>query len=145
MKNEIIELLNKQVIDKLEEAYLYLEFSNFFNSNGQSKYETYYSEKAKEEINKAMYINDYLNKKDADKKMILMHKPAIDYKSVEEVFSINLNRKNNLSKLITKLRKISLDLGDTSLTQLLENFMNKQTKDNAELHKSINLSKMYAS
>lgn len=116
MKKELIEWLNTQVINKLESAYLYLEFSNFFNSNGQNRYEIFYKERAKEEINDALYIYDYLRNKD-----------------VKEVFELN--------RLFVKLQELS---NDTSLTQLIKDFISKYTKDNIDSLKIINLSKSYA-
>ena len=144
MKQEIIKRLTTQVVDKLEVACLYLEFSNFFNSNGKNKYEAYYKEQAKEEINKAMYIYDYLRDKKVNKESILMHRP-INYKNVEEVLNSNLNTNIKLSKLFTKLQELSIDIDDASLTRLLQDFETKQSKDRINTYKIISLSKLFSS
>lgn len=145
MKQEIIERLNTQVVDKLETAYLYLEFSNFFGSNGQNRYEIYYKEKAKEEINEAMYIYDYLRKKNVNNKMIMMHMPNIDYQKVEEVLNLNLNRNIKLSKLLSKLQNLNMNIDDTSLTLLLQDFKAKQDKEKNCSSKITSLNKLFAS
>lgn len=58
MNLKVKDLLNTQVNKELESAYLYLEFSNFFDSKQLDGYANYYRVQAKEEIDHAMLIYD---------------------------------------------------------------------------------------
>ena len=72
MNSKVKELLNQQVTNELESAYLYLEFSNFFDSRNLEGYANYYMVQAKEEIDHAMLIYDYLHKANEDVKLMVI-------------------------------------------------------------------------
>ena len=65
MLNEKVgSLLNVQINNEFYSAYLYLEFSNFYKEKGLDGYANWYQIQAKEEMDHALLIMQYLQNND---------------------------------------------------------------------------------
>ena len=60
MDNKVRELLNQQINKELYSAYLYLDFSNYFEDRGLDGFANWYYIQAQEERDHAMLIYRYL-------------------------------------------------------------------------------------
>lgn len=72
LDQKVADLLNEQINKEMYSAYLYLDFANFYTHKGLNGYANWYNIQAKEEMDHAMGILQYLQDNDY----------AVDRKSV---------------------------------------------------------------
>lgn len=129
MNRKIKNLLNKQIIYELETAYLYLEFSYFFNSRNMNGYYDLYRRMAKEEIERAMAIYELLLKTKQSVKLLVIHAPEQNYTSIIDVLEVTLRAKKDLNYRIKKIHDLALKENDFISKTFLQHFMDKYAND----------------
>lgn len=129
MNRKVKNMLNKQVIKELETAYLYLEFSNFFNSRKMDGYSNLYRTMAKEEIDRAMVIYEFLLKAKQSIRLFVIHAPDQDYTSVIDVLEVTLRAKKDLNYRIKKAYELAVKEVDFISKTFLKRYLDKYSDD----------------
>ena len=129
MNTKVKDLLNKQITYELESAYLYLEFSNFFDSKNLDGYANYYRVQAKEEIDHAMLIYDYLHTANQDIKLMIIRAPSDEYKSTEDILDAGLKAEQNVTSLINTIYDASIKYSDFASKIFLQWFIDEQVEE----------------
>lgn len=137
MNKHVKELMNKQIIYELESAYLYLEFSNFFDSRNLDGYANYYRVQAKEEIDHAMVIYDYLHKANEAVKLMVIKPPHDEYKSIEDVLDAGLKTEKNVTSMINRIYKAAIDNNDYASKTFIKRFIDEQFEEETSAKKMI--------
>lgn len=137
MNSKVKELLNQQVTNELESAYLYLEFSNFFDSKNLDGYANYYKVQAKEEIDHAMLIYNYLHNANEAVKLMVIKAPSDKYKSIEDILDAGLKAEKNVTQMIHKIYDTSIKHSDHASKIFLEWFINEQVEEETNAQKMI--------
>ena len=143
MNYKIRDLLNIQINKELEAAYLYLEFSNFFDSNGLDGYAHYYRVQAKEEINHAMLIYDYLHKANQEVKLMVIKAPEVSYNNIEEVLDAGLSAEKQISKYINDIYNETISSSDFASKIFIRWFVKEQFDEETSAQKMIDEYKLY--
>lgn len=137
MNQKVKELMNKQITNELESAYLYLEFSNFFDSKGLDGYANYYRVQAKEEIDHAMLIYDYLHKANESVKLMVIHAPSEEYTSIENILDAGLQAEKNVTEMINKIYETAINSNDFASKVFMKWFIDEQFEEETSAQRMI--------
>lgn len=137
MNSKVKDLLNTQVNKELESAYLYLEFSNFFDSKQLDGYANYYRVQAKEEIDHAMLIYDYMHKANENLHLMIIKSPDEQYKSIEEVLDAGLKAEKEVTASINKIFETANKTNDYASKSFLKWFIDEQVEEEENAQKMI--------
>ena len=137
MNTKVKELLNQQVTNELESAYLYLEFSNFFDSKNLDGYANYYKVQAKEEIDHAMLIYNYLQNANESIKLMVIKAPSDEYKSIEDILDVGLKAEQNVTQMINTIYEASIKYSDFASKIFLQWFIDEQVEEETNAQKMI--------
>lgn len=137
MNSKVKDLLNTQVNKELESAYLYLEFSNFFDSKQLDGYANYYRVQAKEEIDHAMLIYDYMHKANENVHLMIIKSPDEEYKSIEEVLDAGLKAEKEVTASINKIFETANKTNDYASKSFLKWFIDEQVEEEENAQKMI--------
>ena len=140
---KVEELLNKQVTKELESAYLYLEFSNFFDSRNLNGYANYYKVQAKEEIDHAMLIYNFLHKANKSVRLMVINAPRDDYKSIEDVLDAGLSAEQDVSDSIYKIYDATISNSDYASKVFIKWFIDEQFEEETNAQKMIDDYKLF--
>ena len=143
MNSKVKELLNQQVTNELESAYLYLEFSNFFDSRNLEGYANYYMVQAKEEIDHALLIYDYLHKANEDVKLMVIKAPRDEYKSIEDILDAGLKAEQNFTAMINNIYDATIKHSDIASKVFIKWFIAEQFEEETNAQKMIDDYKLF--
>lgn len=143
MNSKVKELMNQQVTNELESAYLYLEFSNFFDSRDLDGYANYYKVQAKEEIDHAMLIYDYLHKANESVKLMVIHAPSEEYKSIEDILDVGLKAEKNVTDMINNIYSTAIKYSDYASKVFMKWFIDEQVEEEYNAQKMIDDYKVF--
>lgn len=129
MKQKVRELMNKQINHELESAYLYLEFSNYFESHNLGGYSNYYKVQAKEEIGHAMQFLKYLLNANEKVQLMTIHVPEVELKSVEDVLNAGLKAEEDITKKINDIYEAANSEKEYSTKTFLNWFVAEQFEE----------------
>ena len=77
LDKKVADLLNDQINKEMYSAYLYLDFANFYTHKGLNGYANWYNVQAKEEMDHAMGILQYLQDNDYEVTLSAIAKPFL--------------------------------------------------------------------
>ena len=143
MNSKVKELLNAQITKELESAYLYLEFSNFFDSRNLKGYANYYRVQAKEEIDHAMVIYDYMHKANESVRLMVIKPPHDEYKNIEEILEANLKAEKDVTDSINKIYETSITKSDFASKIFLKWFIEEQFEEETNAQNMIDDYKLF--
>lgn len=143
MNSKVKELLNQQVSNELESAYLYLEFSNFFDSRNLEGYANYYMVQAKEEIDHALLIYDYLHKANEDVKLMVIKAPDDKYKTIEDILDAGLKAEQNVTAMINNIYDATIKYSDIASKVFIKWFIAEQFEEETNAQKMIDDYKLF--
>lgn len=143
MNRKVKDLLNNQINKELESAYLYLEFSNFFDSENLDGYANYYKVQAKEEINHAMRIYEYLHNANENVKLMIIHAPEVKGKNIEEILDEGLKAEKNISELINNIYNTTIETSDYTSKVFVKWFIDEQFEEETNAQKMIDDYKLF--
>ena len=143
MNSKVKELLNQQVTNELESAYLYLEFSNFFDSRNLDGYANYYKVQAKEEIDHAMLIYDYLHKANQSVRLMVINAPRDEYKTIEDILDAGLKAEQNVTSMINNIYDATVKYSDIASKVFIKWFIAEQFEEETNAQKMIDDYKLY--
>lgn len=143
MNSKVKELLNQQVTNELESAYLYLEFSNFFDSRNLEGYANYYMVQAKEEIDHALLIYDYLHKANEDVKLMVIKAPDDKYKTIEDILDAGLKAEQNVTAMINNIYDATIKYSDIASKVFIKWFIAEQFEEETNAQKMIDDYKLF--
>lgn len=143
MNKRVKELMNKQITNELESAYLYLEFSNFFDSRNLDGYANYYRVQAKEEIDHAMLIYDYLHKANEAVKLMVIKAPYDEYKSIEDILDAGLKAERNVTSMINTIYESAIKNKDYASKIFMKWFIDEQFEEESSAQAMIDEYNLY--
>ncbi len=129
MDNKLLDGLNKQINKELYSAYLYFAMSTYFLETNMEGFAKVIKEQAKEEIEHAKKIYNYLIAK--DEKIILYQIDAPDSNWINPIDAIKsaLTHEKYVTKCIEELFKLSRDINDYSTEIFLQWFITEQVEE----------------
>lgn len=129
MKENILNLLNRQINAELYSSYLYLAFANFFDSKGYKGFAHWYKVQALEEIGHANLIYDYLHSNNEEVSLSGIEKPEDIPETISTIAERGLEHEKHVTRLIHNLFSEAQNAKDYRTMKFLGWFINEQAEE----------------
>jgi len=129
MDKKLCSAFNEQINNELYSAYLYLAMAAYFEYENLEGFAQWMKVQAKEEVNHAMKMFEFLN--DRGQRVILgaVHKPPADFSSPRDVFERTLKHEKKITSLINNLYDLSIKVKDNSSSVFLQWYISEQVEE----------------
>ena len=134
LDQKVAELLNAQVNKEFYSAYLYLDFSIYYDEIGLDGFSNWYKVQAQEERDHAMLFLQYLQNNGCKVTLDTIQKPDKELKDKLEVLEFGLEHERYVTGLIHNIYEAAQAAKDFRTTQFLDWFVKEQGEEekNAE-------------
>lgn len=134
LNEKVAALLNDQVNKEFYSAYLYLDFSNYFEARGLDGFANWYKIQAQEERDHAMLFYQYLHNNCAKVTLGTIAKPDKVLDSDMTVLKAGLEHEMYVTDLINNIYAAAHEVKDFRTMQFLDWFVKEQGEEetNAE-------------
>lgn len=126
---KVVELLNDQVNKEFFSAYLYLDFSNFYEAKGLAGFANWYKIQAQEERDHAMLFYQYLHNNNCSVTLEAIAKPNVEMKELMDPLKAALAHEEYVTSLIHKIYAAAQQVQDFRTTQFLDWFVKEQGEE----------------
>ena len=138
---KVKDLLNQQVNKEFYSAYLYLDFSNYFEARGLDGFANWYKIQAQEERDHALLFYQYLHNNNEAVTLDAIAKPDKVLDSDMTVLKAGLEHEEYVTSLINDIYAAAYEVKDFRTMQFLDWFVKEQGEEekNAQVdHKAGN-------
>ena len=134
LDKKVSALLNEQINKELYSAYLYLDFSNFYEEEGLDGFANWYMVQTKEETAHAMLMMKYLQNNGEKVTLSAIDKPDKELSDKLQVLEYGLEHERYVTSLIHAIYDAAYDVRDFRTMQFLDWFVKEQGEEekNAE-------------
>ncbi|MBQ2932310.1 MAG: ferritin [Clostridia bacterium] len=131
---KVSKLLNEQITKELYSAYIYLDFSVFYEAQGLDGYANWYMVQAQEERDHAMLFLKYLQQNGEEVNLGMIDKPDKPLLSLMDPLKAGLDHEQYVTGLINDIYAAAYDVKDFRTMQFLDWFVKEQLEEekNAE-------------
>ena len=134
LNSKVAAMLNEQINKELYSAYLYLDFSLYFEDAGLDGFANWYMIQTQEERDHAMLMLKYLQENGVRVTLDAVAKPDKDLKDNLEVLNMALAHEQFITNSIHDIYSVAYDEKDFRTMQFLDWFVKEQMEEekNAE-------------
>ena len=134
MNAHVANLLNEQINKEFYSAYLYLDFSIYYEAIGLDGFANWYKIQAQEERDHAMLMLQYLQNNGEKVMLETVAKPDKDLQDKLEVLKLGLEHERYVTSLIHAIYDAAYSVKDFRTMQFLDWFVKEQGEEekNAE-------------
>ena len=129
LDTNVAELLNEQINKEFYSAYLYLDFSNYFEEEGLDGFANWYKVQAQEERDHAMLFLQYLQNNSAKVTLEAIPKPDKELTDRLQVLRYGLEHEQYVTSLIHTLYDAAYTVKDFRTMQFLDWFVKEQGEE----------------
>ena len=129
IKENVAQLLNDQINKELYSAYLYLEFSNFYNDQGLDGFANWYKIQAQEERDHAMLFMQYMQNNDLKVTLDAIAKPEAKLENNMDPLTAGLAHEKYVTDLIHTIYDAAYENKDFRTMQFLDRFVKEQGEE----------------
>lgn len=129
LSEKVAALLNEQVNKEFYSAYLYLDFSNYFEARGLDGFANWYKIQAQEERDHAMLFYQYLQNNNAKVTLESIAKPDKALDSDMTVLKHGLEHELYVTSLINDIYAAAHEAKDFRTMQFLDWFVKEQGEE----------------
>jgi len=129
MNEKVHALLNQQINKELYSAYLYLDFSNYFEEAGLDGFANWYMIQAQEERDHAMLFYQYLQNESQKVTLEAIAKPDKVLTSHMDVLKAGLEHEQYVTSLINDIYAAAYEVKDFRTMQFLDWFVKEQGEE----------------
>ena len=129
LDKKVISLLNDQVNKEMYSAYLYLDFSNYFEHVGLEGFANWYEVQAKEEMDHAMLFVKYLQNNNVAVELSAIAKPDVALTDTMTILKAGLKHEEYVTELIHAIYGAAQAVNDFRTTQFLDWFVKEQGEE----------------
>ena len=129
MDAKLHELLNSQINKEFYSAYLYLDFSNYFEQAGLDGFANWYKIQAQEVRDHAMLFYQYLQNESQVVTLDAIAKPDKVFTCHMDVLKAGLEHEQYVSALINDIYGAGYDVRDFRTMQFLDWFVKEQGEE----------------
>lgn len=140
---KVWELLNQQINKEFYSAYLYLDFSNFFEEQGLDGFANWYRIQAQEERDHAMLFYTYLQNNNEKVILEAIAKPDKDLNDRLQVLKYGLEHEEYVTSLINDIYSAAYDVRDFRTMQFLDWFIKEQGEEETNANDLISKMELY--
>ncbi len=145
MNAKVHELLNDQINKEFYSAYLYLEFSNYFEDKGLDGFANWYMIQAQEERDHAMLFYTYLQNENQKVTLKAIDKPDKELASHMAVLEAGLEHEKYVTSLINDIYAAAYDVKDFRTMQFLDWFVKEQGEEETNANDLITKMELFGS
>ena len=145
MNEKVRELLNAQINKELYSAYLYLEFSNYFDDRGLDGFANWYMVQAQEERDHAMLFYQYLKNENQKVTLDAVAKPEKTITCDMDVLKAGLEHEEYVTSLINDIYAAAYDVKDFRTMQFLDWFVKEQGEEETNANDLITKMELFGS
>lgn len=145
MNEKVRELLNQQINKELYSAYLYLDFSNYFEDRGLDGFANWYYIQAQEERDHAMLFYRYLQNNNEKVTLDAIAKPDKILDSDMNVLKAGLEHEEYVTSLINDIYAAAHEVKDFRTMQFLDWFVKEQGEEETNANDLITKMELFGS
>ncbi len=145
MNAKVHELLNQQINKELYSAYLYLQFSNYFEEAGLDGFANWYMIQAQEERDHAMLFYQYLQNNNEKVVLEAIDKPEKTITCHMDVLKAGLEHEEYVTSLINDIYAAAYEVKDFRAMQFLDWFVKEQGEEETNAHDLISKMELFGS
>ncbi len=144
ISRKVEKALNSQVNAELYSAYLYLSMAAYFESASLTGFAKWLRLQAKEEVEHAMKIYNYILERGGKVELEKIDKPKIEWQSPLEAFSDAYEHEKKVTSLIYNLVELAQSEKDYATNEMLQWFVKEQVEEEAQTQLVVEHLKMAA-
>jgi len=129
LDKKVEEILNKQLNQELQNAYLYLSMASYFTGLNLNGFAHYFLVQAKEEVEHAMKIFRYISDRGGKVELYEIPRPRSNWSSIEEAIEDFYNSEVANGKRIWELVEVVNKIGDKATESFLKWFIDEQVEE----------------
>ena len=145
MNEKIASLLNQQINKEFYSAYLYLDFSNYYDDRGLDGFANWYMIQAQEERDHAMLFYTYLQNEDMPVTLEAVAKPVVDAPEHMDILKAGLNHEKYVTSLINDIYAAAYEVRDFRTMQFLDWFVKEQGEEETNANDLISKMELFGS
>lgn len=145
MDAKVRDLLNQQINKELYSAYLYLQFSNYFEDAGLDGFANWYMIQAQEERDHAMLFYQYLHNENQKITLEAIDKPEKTITCNMDVLKAGLEHEEYVTSLINDIYAAAYDVRDFRTMQFLDWFVKEQGEEETNANDLITKMELFGS
>jgi ferritin len=145
MNANVHELLNQQINKEFYSAYLYLDFSNYFEDAGLDGFANWYMIQAQEERDHAMLFYQYLQNENQKVTLEAIAKPDKVFTCHMDVLKAGLEHEQYVTSLIHDIYSAAYDVKDFRTMQFLDWFVKEQGEEETNANDLITKMELFGS
>lgn len=138
LNEKVSELLNDQVNKEMYSAYLYLDFANFYTAKGLDGFANWYRIQAKEEMDHAIGIMNYLQDNDYVVTLKAIDKPDKELNELSDPLKYGLEHERYVTDLIHTIYKAAHEDHDYRTMKFLDWYVEEQGEEEKNASDLIN-------
>lgn len=143
LDQKVAELLNVQVNKEFYSAYLYLDFSIYYDEIGLDGFSNWYKVQAQEERDHAMLFLQYLQNNGCKVTLEAIGKPDKELKDKLEVLEFGLEHERYVTSLIHTIYDAAQAVKDFRTMQFLDWFVKEQGEEEKNAEDMIKKMKLF--
>ena len=143
LDQKVAALLNEQVNKEFYSAYLYLDFSIYYEDIGLDGFSNGYRIQAQEERDHAMLFLQYLQNNGCKVTLDTIQKPDKELKDKLEVLEFGLEHEQYVTSLINTIYEAAQNAKDFRTTQFLDWFVKEQGEEEKNAEDMIKKMKLF--
>ena len=129
MDTKVSKLLNEQITKELYSAYLYLDFSIFYEQQGLDGFANWYMIQAQEERDHAMLFLKFLQNNGEKVELGAIDKPDKELKVLMDPLKAGLEHEKYVTSLINDIYEAAYNVKDFRTMQFLDWFVKEQLEE----------------
>ncbi len=145
MNAKVRELLNQQINKEFYSAYLYLDFSNYFEDAGLDGFANWYKIQAQEERDHAMLFYQYLQNENQKVELEAIAKPDKVITCHMDVLKAGLEHEEYVTSLINDIYAAAYEVKDFRTMQFLDWFVKEQGEEETNANDLITKMELFGS
>ena len=145
LNKKVAELLNTQINKEFYSAYLYLDFSNYFEQAGLDGFANWYMIQAQEERDHAMLFYQYLQNESQKVTLEAIDKPGKELTSSMDVLKAGLEHEQYVTSLINDIYAAAYEVKDFRTMQFLDWFVKEQGEEETNANDMITKMELFGS
>ena len=145
MDKKVHELLNNQINKEFYSAYLYLEFSNYFQAKGLDGFANWYMIQAQEERDHALLFYQYLQNNNMPVTLEAIDSPKREFADNMAVLKAGLEHEEYVTSLIHDIYAAAYEVRDFRAMQFLDWFVKEQGEEETNANDLITKLELFGS
>ena len=145
LDSKVSKLLNEQVNKELYSAYLYLDFSIFYEAQGLDGFANWYMIQAQEERDHAMLMLKYLQNNGEKVVLDVVSKPDKELKVLMDPLKAGFEHEQYVTSRINDIYAAAYDVKDFRTMQFLDWFVKEQAEEETTANDIITKMELFGS